>query len=319
MKCHSVLRSLILLIVLCLTKMAVAQVATTGEAPPPSDDTPVVKLLDPGQQPRTPLRFKIEKGLRQTMVMEIKMEMSMEMGGQKLPIPQMPAQRMTMEVAVSDVSAAGETTYDFKFTGIELTETENSPAAVVDAMKKAMKPLEGMSGAAVITNRGIVEKADFRVPDNVEPSARQILDSMQQSVKQLSDVLPEEAVGPGAKWQVTYKISSGGVKMAQVATNELVSIQGDVAKIKTTIVQKAESQDVQAPGVPAGIKMRLVGLKSNGSGESTLSLRKLIPQAAKMDLNSDFNMEIGDGDQKQAINMQLKMDVQVSDKAKASK
>ncbi|HEY8377592.1 MAG TPA: hypothetical protein VIK91_13950, partial [Nannocystis sp.] len=88
-----------------------APAVTDPPAPPPADQPPapvadvagqgsVVALLDPGAEPRTPLRLKLTAGQQQAMVMTMRMGIAMQIAGQKPPRQTIPPMQMTMNLSV---------------------------------------------------------------------------------------------------------------------------------------------------------------------------------------------------------------------------
>jgi len=92
----------------------------------------------------------------------------------------------------------------------------------------------------------------------------------------------------------------------QTTVYELVSIEGDRLKAKTTITQTAVNQQIQNPAMP-DLKMDLVKLSSKGTGEVTTDLQQLIPVQTTMDMRSESAMSMDAGGQK--TEMSMKMDI----------
>jgi len=300
---------LLLVAVLWSTSDLAAQVEPAGQA---KEVGPVIKVLDAGKGAKTTLRFRIEKGLKQTMIMTMLMEQQMEMEGNKTPTPAMPAQKMTLDIEVTDVDAAGDIHYDFTISKIELVDDPDSPSPLAGILKTMLKPMEGSTGKAVVTSRGITKSVDFQLAEGVAAPLRQMMESMsQQSFQQMSSPMPAEPVGLGAKWEVTQDISTNGVKLKQISTQEIIELEGDRFKTKITLTQKADDQEVKVPGM-AAVSARILSLSSQGKGEATVDLTQLVPLASKIELTSNAKMEVGVGDQKQTMATTTKVDVEVT-------
>ena len=67
---------------------------------------------------------------------------------------------------------------------------------------------------------------------------------MKGSFAHLAVPLPEEAVGPGAKWEVRMPIKTQGMTIDQTATYEVVSLEGERLATKSAVVQHAANQKV---------------------------------------------------------------------------
>jgi hypothetical protein len=246
----------------------------------PKPDGPAkttVKLLDPGAQPRTPLRYKFQANRTEKMVMEMSMAMAMEMGDQKQPETQMPATRMTMTVNSKEVSPEGDLYYEFEFEQAEVLPEPGANPMMVNVMKQQMSSMQGLSGSATVTSRGFIRDVEIKAPPGIDPQVRQSIDQMRQSMDQMSAPLPEEPVGRGARWQVTMPVETSAMKLTQIATYTLSEIQGDKVKFDITIKQSAPPQDINAPGAAPGGKVSLESLKSSGTGTVELQMTNLVP------------------------------------------
>ena len=120
-----------------------------------------------------------------------------------------------------------------------------------------------MSGTGTISSRGFSKGIEFKAPPGADPQTRQIMDQMKDSFASLAAPLPEEAVGPGAKWEVRMPIKSQGMTIDQTATYELVSIEGESLTTKSTITQHAANQKIENPAMP-GLKVDLTKMTGNG-------------------------------------------------------
>ena len=65
------------------------------------------------------------------------------------------------------------------------------------------------------------------MPPGADAQTRQLMDQMKDSFSSVAAPLPEEAVGPGARWEVKMPIKSQGMTIDQTATYELVSLEGE--------------------------------------------------------------------------------------------
>ncbi len=272
-------------------------------ASPEAMQAPIVELIDSGSDPKSPIRMKVEKGLKQNLVMLIDMDMSMEMGNNKFPTPKMPTQKMTMEIEVTDVNSEGDITYGFNLKSIDLVEDEKEPSPIAGMLKGMLKTMEGLSGQSVVTNRMITKTVDLKIPETVPAQARQMMGSMKQSMQQFLTPMPDEPVGTGAKWKVIQDMEVNGIKVKQTIIQELVEFKGQSLKTKVNIQQEADPQDVAPPGMPAGMKVRLTSLDSKGSGDIELDTGWMVPRKSKIEMSSDTKMEV----QAQTMRTMVKM------------
>lgn len=258
-----------------LLALVCALASSTAVAAP---SAPTVKLVSAGKKATAPIRFAPKKGATQSGVMTVTSAISMGAPGKMPPATKVPPVRIVMDVVVSDVKPSGDFRYDVKMHDPEVLADKSTPDAVVQAMKDAMKGLGGLTGYAVLTSRGFVQETKLNIPAGATPQMRQMLEGMQQAMAQIAAPLPEEAVGPGAKWNTTVNTTMNGIVIAQVASYEIREIKGTSVKLKITLAQTGKS----APGAPA-----VVTLRGKGSGETTYELTAVMPTLGKMKMRSE--------------------------------
>ena len=124
---------------------------------------------------------------------------------------------------------------------------------------------------------------------------------------------PEEAVGPGAKWEVKLPIKSQGITITQTTLYELAKVEGERLATKATISQTAANQKVENPSMPA-VKLDLTKMSGTGGGDIIFELDKIAPLAASMDMKSELEMGMNMGGQKQTMNMNIDVNLHIEGK-----
>ncbi len=286
-----------------------APAAPSVEAAPSSG--PVVKLLSPGAEPRKVLRFKFHKDREEKISMEMGTEIAMEMNDMKLPAMKMPAMKMVMSTRITEIRADGDARYEFKVAHVEVVENPDVMPLVLQTMKESAKGLEGFSGYGIVDTRGVTKEADFEIPKEATAQVRQLMTSMRQSIKELSAPLPVEAVGVGARWEVHTVVDQSGMKLLQVATYELIKLDGDKGTTKVTLKQTAPGGDFAPAGSPPGVIAHIDALSSGGSGSMTFDLSRLIPVHSDVRMDMDMAMTVKQGDQSQQMKMKMGLDVKM--------
>lgn len=282
--------------------LALAASASADSAPP--EGAPVVKLLSAGKGPKTALRMSAKQGDHQTLVMTIAMGMGIQTDGKDtLPMMHMPAMQMTMEVDVVSIAGNGDIRCNLEISKVDLAPDPSANPAVASAMKHALAGLTGLTGYTVITNRGFTREADFTIGPNADPQLTEMLNSMRQSLRQLSSPLPDEPVGKDAQWMTTMKLKVNGMAMTQVSTHRLLERSGNSAKIELSLKQTAGRQKIQRNGVTVD----LFSLSSTGSGAQTFDLSHAVPAAAHVAITSVSDMEAMG--QKMTLKLDVAMDV----------
>jgi len=286
-------------------------VADNSKAAQPEMSTAVaaagpVKLLNAGGEPRTMLRLHPKAGAQQKLDLSLKRAMEMQVGDMQSQAAKLPVIKTPMDVTVKTVSPEGDITYETVMGEPSLSGEAGSGEVDLGAMKRTLSSMKGLTGTGTITSRGVVKTSDVKAIPGADPNLKQAMDEMKEFFSQMATPFPEEAVGPGAKWEITKPIKFQGMTLTETATYELVSVDGDHITAKSSFVQNASNQKIQSPVMP-GMKIDLTKMTGRGTGELQLDLAQLLPSMTTADSHSEFSMGMNAGGQKQSMNM--KMDV----------
>ncbi|MGB3236827.1 MAG: DUF6263 family protein [Geitlerinemataceae cyanobacterium] len=253
---------------------------------------PAFSLLDAGVEPRQPLRFVPQANEMQTITITLQTNVAMAAGGQVLPSVDAPASTMTVESTITQVDDNGDIHYQMYYTGIEVGESPNAPPELRQVLEAQMQNLVGAGGTFVMDSRGHVKETNFSLSENADAMTQQLFQEVSQSVRQLSTPFPEEAVGLGARWQIAQALEVNGMELTQNAIYELVSLQDNVATLNISLEQQAPSQEIEIPGLPDGATVTLNSLQSQGEGQVTIQLDRLMSESGTMSMQSDTDMKI---------------------------
>ena len=116
-----------LLAFLLVVAVGPERVQTRDQAPagyPAMGSPAIVKLLAPGADPKTPLRYKVPAGFKTSGVVSLTMGLTMNMAGMALPAMDLPTMKMTFSVDV--VWLRGGT--GLSVTGSRLANTRLAPS-----------------------------------------------------------------------------------------------------------------------------------------------------------------------------------------------
>lgn len=307
------------------TKYLAERVAVLTAPPPPTEtttptDTPEsrpgtaqVRLIEAGAEPRQVLRLHPKPGDQQSVDVTLKIGIEMKAGEMQIPAMKLPAMTLKMDTTIKDVTADGDITYEMVMSEASIAEDADVLPQVAEAMKASLASVKGLAGTGRTSNRGMNKTTDLKAPAGAAPQLQQALDQAKETFAQIALVLPEQAVGAGAKWEAKMLINSQGMTINQTMTYELVSIEGERITAKCTISQTAANQKIQNPAMP-GLKLDLKKMTGRGSGEITLDLTKLMASTGNVDSHSEASMEMNAGGQKQP--MEMKTDVNLRFEAK---
>ena len=181
---------------------------------------------------------------------------------------------------------------------------------MAEAMKAALGTVKGMVVANTITDRGASKKVEVKYPAGADPTARQSMEQMKDSFMNAQVVLPEEAVGPDAKWEIKQKIKTQGMTIDQKVTQHLVSVEENVLTMESLIEQSAANQKVANPAMPQ-LKVDLTKLTGSSKGQMTVDLSKILPTAATIDGGAEMLMSAGSGAQAASMTMKTEASIKI--------
>jgi Family of unknown function (DUF6263) len=273
-----------------------------------SSQSPQVQLLNPGSEPRQPLRLKPKLDVKTTTTMAVKMEMGVSTANRTMNVNKVPTMVLTIDTKATKIDANGDIHYDFSYANVDIAgDDPNLPTAALDAMRSAVKKMVGLKGSFIMDSRGTHKGGSFTLPQEADNNLKKMVQNMSKSLQELTSPLPVEAVGKGAKWRISFPSNVSGMNLNQTATYELIGLQDGVATLKTSVEQQANPQNLTLPQLPAGSTMALKSFESQGQGEVIMRLDQLMPVRSVVSINSNSEMTIKVAGNPEELTMKTKL------------
>lgn len=273
-------------------------------------DAPMqLKLIDPGAEPRKPLRYKFHVGKAETLEMDMRMAMGMEVGLNKQPETPTPGMRLQVVMTPAELTDGGDLRYGFRLQSVQVLQDPTIPPQMLVAAEAQLTPLAGLTGEAIIDTRGITKGASFTPPPGMNPALQPVVDNLRYSLRNVASPLPEEAVGRDARWEISTPLNTPGLKLTQISTHTLESLAGDVAKVQLSLRQEAPKQPVTIPGSRQGATASLESLSSSGTGSMVFDLNRIVPQS-KLQMTSESTIKALDQGTAQTIKMTVRLQIE---------
>jgi hypothetical protein len=257
------------------------------EGPDPALDTTreIVMLGSTGSAPRRTLRYRFAPGARDRFVFH-----SME----RVVIPQMPVEKhvreVTMESHVEDVPSGKPARIAWTFHPARLPKDDEVPdemRAKAQARHDAMGLLRATSR---MNPRGSTLEASVRAEGKVSPTEEGFVEALEESVRSIGIVFPQEAIGVGAEWDVTQAARISELRVQQTITYKLLEMDGDRLRLGMHLRQSLSPQVFAPPGAPEGFEMKVRSMTGSGDGEEVVDLTRPAPFA--YEVKGGFTMEI---------------------------
>lgn len=277
--------------------------------PEVSENDAKTELIEAGAEPLTELRYEFEEGRTHEMIMDMQMTMSISIEGNQGAAVTMPKMRTRIELEEEKVLENGNVHARSVIRDMTIADDKNADPAAVTALKEELDGLEGLEGWVEMTAAGAVVAGEYKTPAGASPQLKQMVQQMQNNIKQLSFPLPLEPVGVGAKWRVMQVVRNNGLSFDQVSTCTLKSHRGKQLKLKCALEQDAEGQPF-TEGLPPNTTGRLLSHEAAGSSEITLNLSSLVPKSSSK-VEATTRIELSTDGQKLEMEtkMTMKMDV----------
>ena len=232
-----------------------------------------IKILKAGAEPKQALRYAYKKGQKSTMTLESDMTMEMSIGDKSMPKMTLPTISQRLRLEVTGVDKDGNA--DFKGIIDNVKVAASAAPDMKAALEKELKQMNGTTVVGKFSSRGQTLSLDVKFGKDTSDQAKQQMEGVVTSLRQLMTVLPVEAVGPGAIWENSQVIKLNFGTANQKTKFEIKSLKGTNMELAATMEQTAAPQKVALPGAPAGAEAQLTSLKGTGNGNTKLDLTKI--------------------------------------------
>lgn len=274
----------------------------------PPREPPRVEVEATGDEPRTVLRLHPAAGTRETLELSVGLRLAMRNGAQALPSVPVPITKTRLLAVIEEVGADGIMKVRHVGDAVEVIPEPGTPPAVVEQVRKNVEPLARYRATMRMDGRGAVLGGEVELPRDLPPLVRQTMQGMTENLGQLSAPLPLHAVGPGARWSSTHEVSQNGMKLRQVGSYTLISLDGSHAVIEATIAQELLDPNVNAPGM-MGVTARVGEFRSSGKSTIELDLDRLMPGRVSMTMDLHMTMDMTVLGQAQHVEMDMGLDM----------
>lgn len=253
--------------------------ADGGASPPPAPGGggEVVKLVEPGAEPREAARYAFVIDQSQTTLATVRVNAE---GGPMGGAGPQPPIRLTLKVTPK-TKGEGKTKFAMQVSKAEiLTGGAALPPEAAKELKAAEAALSTLTATFSASPRGALTELQLGAGKGAPPEAQELIIPM---LEMLFAPLPEEPIGVGAKWVANTTApspSDGSMK----STFTMTARTPTSADIIVSTERSAKPQAIQDPRAPAGATMqmegkgktkmtlRFAGVASKAEGESTTNV-----------------------------------------------
>ncbi len=290
-------------------------------APSGQDTGSTLVLLDPGSEPRRVLRYQLRLGsqfeaemtfdLHLTQVREFSDDSgpttssAEDASGVLVVDPPLTWQRITFRV-VEVLDGRYQVEFEVTDTGVDATGTTLGDDTV-QKLETQLDIVVGTSGRATMSQQGalsdvtISPSPNWAAASSPEPAAR-----LEDTIIRAVPLLPDVAVGRGARWRTINRSSLAGTYLRQTTTYEITGMDGAQILYRADVSQDAEEQLL---GESSTNGIRLLAADIRGTTNGRLSLTDL-QAAAQTSLTGSQLVETTGADPRR-LRQQISIDVGV--------
>jgi hypothetical protein len=228
-----------------------------------------------GAAPRTLLAFAPKPGLSQDHVVTSTQTMKLQMkgpDGQMIDLPGLgaglnPTVVLGTNTTVGQPLKNGLVPVSLAYTN---TQVEGVPPGVASPMAKGMGSIQGFR--MLVNATGGIVQIDTQSTD---PSVFEATQSLADRMVTELPTFPNEPVGVGAVWTITYDMTLSGMELLTTQRVEVVAIEGHTVETKQTFTMERGEADFALPGLPTGASVGFTQFDGTGSGTSVTDLHAL--------------------------------------------
>ncbi|MEX2670778.1 MAG: hypothetical protein WD294_01570 [Phycisphaeraceae bacterium] len=251
-----------------------------------------VTVIEPGQEPRRPLRYEVEPGT--TEQVEIQWDWRLWQATEGRVIEQAnPRVTLVAEIAIDQVED-GEIRVSGEYVSLEIDRPalEGEPLSPL-VMERILGPLVGATFWAHLTDRGVELEVGFEPARPMPPLSAELAEGagLDKPLDQLVEVMPAEPVGVGAVWEVHDRPESFGVVSERMLRREVVDWDEGMVTLGGPLTIKAEDQEMVSRMTP-GARTQLLTTESKGEREARLRLDRLMPVTATLEGRTESEMQL---------------------------
>lgn len=246
--------------------------------PAPTDSEPgpgaVATLIEPGAEPRVPMRLNLQAACSELVVMEQNQELIQSVGGIDIPSQGIVGQSTEMQMQAERVPEGFRVTSEVIGAG----SSDASPDDLRRLLDAELVKLVGLRTIETVTDRGA------SVPGTFSIEGGEALGPLLDTITSIGDAarvaFPEEPIGIGGEWVVEAVADVQGMSLITVTNYTVISIEGSIFTLGTTQTQRVpEGSSMQ---VQPGLSVDILEWEHAATGSMVLDLESVAPVSSTM-------------------------------------
>lgn len=294
--------------------LACALLAVTGckksntAADADSGDALGIRLLDKGDKPRTALRYVIPAGTTTSSTTTFRVA-TLATSDDAAAISVLPGLRLGIVSGPSELTERG-IKFPVDVVKSEAVVPRDFDENMAEMLRSGAAIVDQVGGWVEIDNRGQMLAGEFNEQTKRSDVPVRLLRMIVNTRSTLTRVLlPEEAVGVGARWESRQEVKAYGFTVQQVNTYTLVDRVGDELMLDVTVQQLAVPQSLEFP--EEGIEISVESMTAQATGQIILKLNALESDASASGTGED-HIVVKTASGTEAIDIQEHFEIQTA-------
>lgn len=278
-----------------------AAAPSPSSAPPGPDAAPLfpspppatLTLLSAGRAPRRKLRYAWRADQREELTMDLrtvaasaaspsfapKAQPDDDAGDARAPnpgpyIPLAPPVRIVVDLDPTGVAADDELRYAWHVVSAETSPAPHTSAQVAEGMRDEVAAIAHLAGTGRVSSRGLAAEVTIDPASLVDAGATgQMVEQVQQTLRDVAAPFPEEEVGLGAHWQKITQLAARDARVTQTETFTLRDLKGNGGTLDDTLAQTSGG-----PRAIPGAQERIESMLVSASAKTKFDPTRLVPQ-----------------------------------------
>ena len=281
-------RSLVILSFIFLANAHAWAAEPVKTTPPAGAD---LKLLDPGTGPKQVYRYTFTANKEYKTEMDLILKVKVREGERNQPGQSLPIMRIGMTIRTGKILADGSAETTYEFTNSKVIPNNPAEEQVAGAIAAELQAIQGLTGKGIVAPNGLVKDLKYSMKSGSNSQLPKVFENIQHTMQQVATTLPEEPIGAGAQWELRSAVDADGIKLQQITRYTLVSVKGNILKLKVKLSQHANQQLIEKAGIPEGLILTLDSFKGEGSGDMTLDLTAPLAESfSKLKIETRMNV-----------------------------
>jgi hypothetical protein len=235
-------------------------------APPPAPPRQGVEMVSHGAMPQQTLRYRLTKGVRTAVQMEIDTDVSTPSFQRTLP-----TSVTVMELGADDVLPDGNAKVRTTILRASARERPGAQGSL-EVMNAQAMMLSGVEITGTLTPRGTILEPKLAGRANLPAKAAEGLSGLVSQSQEVAMPLPDPAVGVGAVWRVRRDMSQLGIKLETVTQIEVTALEGS----RVTYAMKTEVSGQDQRATVDGVLVDVKNIRGSGTGKGVIDLGRMV-------------------------------------------